>query len=143
MKNPLYILNTIIIILLISSCTQKKIAQNDWVYLFNGKDLTGWKANENEVSWRVEDGLLVTNGERSHLFYMGEDANAEFKNFELSLDIKTMYLANSGVYFHTKYQENGWPSEGYEAQIDLTYFTTAIEEAGLDYRDIYIPGNNF
>ena len=26
--------------------------------------------------------------------------------------------SNSGIYFHTEYQESGWPSKGYEAQVN-------------------------
>lgn len=40
-----------------------------------------------------------------------------FKNFEFSADVKTTPGANSGIYFHTQYQEEGWPSKGYEAQV--------------------------
>ena len=29
--------------------------------------------------------------------------------------------SNSGVYFHTKYQEKGWPGKGYEAQVNNTH----------------------
>ncbi len=33
----------------------------EWTELFNGKDLSGWSANENPGSFKVEDGLLVAN----------------------------------------------------------------------------------
>ena len=92
-----------------------------WKLLFNGKSLDGWKASENQGSFTVQNGELVVFGKRSHLFYVGPVANANFKNFELSLDIKTFPKANSGVYFHTQYQETGWPDKGFEVQVNNTH----------------------
>lgn len=93
----------------------------EWIELFDGESLDGWKASENSETFFVEDNMIVTHGDRSHLFYMGENGEASFTDFELSVDIKTMEDANSGVYFHTEYQETGWPNKGYEAQINNTY----------------------
>lgn len=92
-----------------------------WQLLFDGKSLDGWKASENPGVFTVEDGVLVVFGKRSHLFYTGPVANHNFKNFELQLDIKTFPKANSGVYFHTEYQETGWPAKGYEVQVNNTH----------------------
>lgn len=92
-----------------------------WKLLFDGKSLDGWKASESPGTFAVQDGLLVVFGKRSHLFYTGPVAGAKFKNFELSLDIKTFPKANSGVYIHTEYQETGWPAKGYEIQVNNTH----------------------
>ena len=92
-----------------------------WQLLFNGKSLDGWKPSENQGTFTVQDGELVVFGKRSHLFYQGPVANHDFKNFELKLDIKTFPKANSGVYFHTEYQETGWPDKGYEVQVNNTH----------------------
>jgi hypothetical protein len=94
---------------------------DDWISLFDGETLDGWKASENPETFFIEDNMIVTYGDRSHLFYMGINGNASFTDFELSVDIKTMEGANSGIYFHTEYQETGWPNKGYEAQINNTY----------------------
>jgi len=59
----------------------------------------------------------VTNGPRSHLFYAGDVMNHDFKNFELRLEVKTAPVSNSGIYFHTQFQEEGWPAKGYECQV--------------------------
>jgi len=37
------------------------------------------------------------------------------------MDVKTFPRANSGVFFHTRYQETGWPQHGYEVQINATH----------------------
>jgi hypothetical protein len=101
-----------------------------WKLLFDGKSLDGWKASENQGTFTVQDGELVVFGKRSHLFYEGPIANHDFKNFELKLDIKTFPKANSGVYFHTAYQETGWPNQGYEVQVNNTH-TDKKRGAGL------------
>lgn len=89
-----------------------------WHTLFDGQTMEGWKASENAASWKIEDGTLVTAGERSHLFYSGDVLDANFKNFEFSVDVKSTPGSNSGIYIHTGFQENGWPSAGYECQVN-------------------------
>jgi hypothetical protein len=90
-----------------------------FVSLFNGEDLTGWKASENVDSWSVEDGLIVCDGPRSHLFYVGEEA--PFKDFHFTAEVKTTPGSNAGIYFHTAYQDKGWPVEGFECQVNITH----------------------
>jgi hypothetical protein len=91
-----------------------------WVALFDGKSLNGWKASENAGTWSVRDGCLVAQGPRSHLYYTGPAGGGQFKNFELEIEAKTQPGANSGVFFHTAYEAKGWPSKGYEVQINNT-----------------------
>jgi hypothetical protein len=90
--------------------------------IFDGKTLDGWKSStDNPAAFSVDkDGTLKVTGERAHLFYVGPYGNAAFSNFELKLKAKTMPSANSGVYFHTRYQDTGWPTVGYEAQVNST-----------------------
>ena len=83
-----------------------------WVELINGKDFNGWKASENTSTWSIIDGLFQAVGKRSHLFYEGEYLKDGFKNFELEVLVRTFKLANTGIYFHTEYQETGWPNSG-------------------------------
>lgn len=90
----------------------------DWQNLFDGKSMQGWKVNENPESWKVEEGALVCHGQRSHLFYVGSDK--PFKNFHFSAEVKTTPGSNSGIYFHTRYQDLGWPKYGYECQVNIT-----------------------
>lgn len=95
--------------------------KDGFIELFNGKDLTGWKINESPESWKVEDGELVAKGERSHLFYAGDVQDANFEDFEVKLKVLTKPKANAGFYFHTKFQDEGWPKKGFEAQINATH----------------------
>ena len=92
----------------------------DWISLFDGKSLDGWKANEHQDTFKVTDGQIVAHGNRTHLFYVGPAHNADFKNFELSADVMTRAGSNSGIYFHTAYQPSGWPAAGFEVQIANT-----------------------
>ncbi|MEW6306395.1 MAG: DUF1080 domain-containing protein [Verrucomicrobiota bacterium] len=94
----------------------------DWVTIFDGKSLDGWKAGGSAESFRIEDGKLVIQGKpMGHLFYVGDVRNHDFKNFELKLEIMTTPGSNGGVYFHTKYQPQGWPEHGFEAQVNATH----------------------
>ena len=91
-----------------------------FVSLFDGKSLDGWKkSEENPDSLRVEDGLLVIDGPRAHLFYDGD--LAPFKNFHFIADVMTTPGSNSGIYFHTRYQPSGWPRYGHECQVNVTH----------------------
>ena len=90
-----------------------------WMTLFDGSSLDGWKASENKESWTLKDGILTCKGPRSHLFYVGE--HAPFENFELKVEVMAEKNSNSGIYFHTKYQEEGWPVKGFETQVNNTY----------------------
>jgi hypothetical protein len=93
----------------------------DWISLFDGKSLAGWKANEHADTFKVENGQIVAHGERTHLFYVGPARNADFKNFQLTAEVMTRPGANSGIYFHTSYQPSGWPAAGFEVQIANTH----------------------
>lgn len=99
-----------------------------WHSLFNGTDLEGWKASERDGTFRVVDGELIAHGDRSHLFYEGPVGNADFKNFHFLCEVMTKPKANSGMFFHTKYQEEGWPTVGYEAQINNSH--TDVKRTG-------------
>lgn len=91
-----------------------------FVSLFDGESLDGWKkAEENPESWHVEDGKLVCDGARSHLFYVGE--HAPFDDFHFKAEVMTTPGSNAGIYFHTKYQPSGWPKHGYECQVNVSH----------------------
>jgi hypothetical protein len=92
-------------------------SSDPWITLFDGETLEGWQASEDPASWKIEDGALVTSGARSHLFYTGDVMDHNFTNFEFSVDVKTNPGANSGIYIHTGFQEEGWPAKGYECQV--------------------------
>jgi hypothetical protein len=90
-----------------------------FVKIMDGTTFAGWKiGDEPEKSWRIEDGAFVAQGRRSHLYYVGDEK--PFKDFELKVDVMTEPGSNGGIYFHTKYQETGWPKQGFECQVNVT-----------------------
>lgn len=95
-------------------------AQDDdgFITIFDGTSYEGWKINETPESWKIEDGAFVANGTRSHLFYVGE--HSELKNFELKIEVMTEPGSNGGIFFHTRFQDDGWPAWGYESQVNNT-----------------------
>ncbi len=94
--------------------------ETGFVPLFDGESMQGWKlAEENQESWKVEDGMLVCEGERCHLFYDGE--LAPLKNFHFIAEVKTTPGSNAGIYFHTKYQPENWPKYGFECQVNVSH----------------------
>jgi hypothetical protein len=120
------------LIFLVTSCQNKS---SEWIELFNGKDLSGWTAIENPGSFNVEDGLLVADGPRSHLFYTGGFNNGVFHNFELKAQVKTAPHSNSGIIFHTQKQDRGYLLRGYEVQINNSY------EGDGDFRELKKTGS--
>lgn len=123
MRNSIF--SSLLIAILISgsvACAKHHKADEGWASLFDGKSLNGWTASkENPDSFTVKNGILRLKGGRSHLFYTGSVGNANFKNFELKLQAKTTPNSNSGVYFHTHYQDRGWPEQGFEAQVNTSH----------------------
>jgi hypothetical protein len=91
--------------------------EEGFIPLFNGKDLTGWKPNESPETFTVEDGKIVAHGNRCHLFYVGDVKGHVFKNFELRAQVLCKPNSNSGIYFHTEFQDKGWPARGFECQV--------------------------
>ena len=95
-------------------------AEEGFVKIMDGKSFEGWKpANENNGTWKVEEGAFVARGSSCHLYYVGDEK--PFKNFELKVDVMTDPNSNGGIYFHTKYQETGWPKYGFECQVNVSH----------------------
>lgn len=92
-----------------------------WISLFDGKSLKDWKVGENAETFKVENGMIVVNGKTAHLFYEGDVKGHSFKNFDFKADVMTEPGSNSGIYFHTVYQEGGWPAKGYEVQVNNSH----------------------
>lgn len=119
MKN--HFIMAIFATLLLASCASSKGSKAGWVSIFDGKTFNGWKVNENPQTFSIQDGAIVANGPRAHLFYTGSVADHDFKNFEFKAQVMTMPNSNAGIYFHTEFQDEGWPSKGYEVQVNNTH----------------------
>ena len=89
--------------------------EDGWVSMFDGESLDGWKISE-KGAWAVEDGAIKVSGNRSHLFH-----GKELRDFVFECEVKTTPGSNSGIFICTKYQEEGWPEQGYEVQVNVSH----------------------
>ena len=112
----------ILSVFILLGCTSfKNSAKEKWISLFDGKTFDGWKVGNNAKTFSIKDGAIVVNGEVAHLYYVGPVANHNFRDFEFKADVMTMPGSNSGIYFHTEYQESSWPQKGYEVQVNNSH----------------------
>jgi len=137
-----------ILLLLFGACSSVKQGKKDngWLDLFDGKSLDGWKASENSATFAVENGMIVVHGPRAHLFYQGPHMNHDFKDFELKVMVMTTAGSNSGIFIHTQYQENGWPSKGYEVQVNNSqsdWRRTGSLYGIQDVKEVYVKDNEW
>jgi hypothetical protein len=104
-----------------SWAADKPNAEGGFVSLFDGKTFDGWKVGKNPDTFTIEDGMLVANGPVAHLFYVGDVGNHDFKDFHFKADVMTFPKSNSGIYFHLKYQDEGFPKTGVECQVNNSH----------------------
>ncbi len=95
-----------------SNGSNSNLEDDEWVALFNGKDLTGWKIHGTE-KWYVEKGeLICESGPDKEYGYLATEK--EFKDFELTLEFKQSANGNSGVFFRSSIDGTkiaGWQVE--------------------------------
>lgn len=144
MKKISSLCTIVVCLLLFSGFTHGKA--DKWISLFDGKSLKDWKVGTNAGTFSVEDGMIVVHGATAHLFYDGEVKDHNFKNFEFKADVMTFPGANSGIYFHTVYQEGGWPAKGYEVQVNNSH--TDWKRTGslynvVDIKETYVKDNEW
>ncbi|MCW3090914.1 MAG: hypothetical protein JWP81_1983 [Ferruginibacter sp.] len=121
-------------------------SKDEWIPLFDGKTLNNWKVGNNAGTFTVENGMIVAHGPTAHLFYVGEVNQHNFKNFEFKADVMTTPGSNSGLYFHTAYQESGWPAKGYEVQVNNSH--TDWRRTGSlygidDVKEVFVKDNEW
>ncbi len=119
---------------------------SEWISLFNGKDLSDWKVGDNAATFSVEDGKIKAAGDVAHLFYAGSIADHNFTNFEFKASVMTKPGSNSGIYFHTAFQQSGWPKKGYEVQVNNSHTDwrrTGSLYAILDVKENYVQDNEW
>ena len=98
--------------------------------IFNGKDLTGWSA-EDMSYWSVQDGAIVgTKGDQKiqgnqFLWY-----NKKVSDFKLTLKVKQVpFAANAGIQFRSQREPNGH-AMGYQADIGKGWWGCLYHEHG-------------
>ena len=64
-----------VIALVVLAIAASASLSDEWHPLFNGKDLSGWRANNDPGSFTVQDGVLrvqASGATSAHLFYVGD-----------------------------------------------------------------------
>jgi len=87
------------------------------VYLFNGRDLSGWEGYGGEASnWEVVDGELCSKPGRDGVRMLMTDR--DFADFEFSMQFNLPVEVNTGVFFSLPAEKKGRPAFiGNEIQI--------------------------
>lgn len=140
------LLSVVFLAVVVLACSSSKPVQSKWITLFDGKSLSGWKVGENAETFSVDSGMIRVHGKRAHLFYDGDVNNHEFTNFHFKAEVMTTPGSNSGIYFHTRYQETGWPSVGFEVQVNNSHTDwrrTGSLYAINDVRETYVKDNEW
>ena len=120
--------------------------EDGWISLFDGKSLAGWKASDKPGTFSVEDGSIKVAGPTSHLFYEGTVLDHNFKNFEFKAQVMTRPGSNSGIYFHTAYQDSGFPDKGFEVQVNNSHTDwrrTGSLYSIKDVKETYVKDNEW
>jgi hypothetical protein len=109
-------------------------AGQGWTKLFNGKDLSGWRA-EGKEKWTVEHGAIVGEAVTDKYGYLVTEKT--FKDFHLRVKFKCDAAGNYGLFFRSRITGEGkWGPdiEGLQAEIDPSRDTAGIyESAGREW----------
>jgi hypothetical protein len=133
------ILFTSILILLAVSCISRKAEKENWIRLFNGKNLDGWvikikgyPPGENfNNTFRVENGIMKVsydkyekfNGEYGHIFY-----KTPFSSYKLRVEYRfvgeqcpggaSWAFRNNGIMFHCQTPESMLVDQDFPVSIE-------------------------
>ncbi len=104
-------------------------ADDEWIDLFDGKSLKGWRANVMPESFSVVEGTIRAQATKTrprrksaHLFYVGNDEEiVRFKNFEFEATVRSEPNSNAGIFIHTDMSTRDKSlhlAKGYEIQLN-------------------------
>lgn len=103
-------------ILLIGLCCQQSIAQN-WVSLFNGKNLTEWEVKGGKAKFQVANGEIVgTTRENTPNTFLC--TTNKYADFILELEVYLADRVNSGIQFRSALKADDATVFGYQCEID-------------------------
>ncbi len=97
---------------LLLSCNSEPKSEDGWTELFNGSDLSGWKAVAGTANFDVEDGVIIGTAvaDSPNTFLITEET---YGDFILELDLKVEHLSsNSGVMARGQYDPNERDGKG-------------------------------
>jgi hypothetical protein len=136
MKKTIFVL---IVIMLGISCTSRKADKENWIQLFNGKNLDGWlikikgfPPGENyNNTFRVEKGIMKVsydkyekfNGEYGHIFY-----KTPYSSYKIRVEYRfvgeqcpggaSWAFRNNGIMFHCQSPESMLINQDYPVSIE-------------------------
>ncbi len=102
-------------------------AQGEWVSLFNGKDLEGWRQINGKARYEVKDGTIlgisVPDSPNSFLC-----TTKDYADFELEFEVKVDKELNSGVQIrsHSRPDYQNGRVHGYQVEIAVGGFSGGI-----------------
>jgi hypothetical protein len=134
MKKIISLIAATVCLLAFSSPREK--SQDGWISLFDGKSLNNWKVGKNASTFSADSGMIIVHGPTAHLFYDGPVKMHDFKNFEFKAKVMTTPGSNSGIYFHTVYQDSSWPEKGFEVQVNNSHTDWKRTGSLYDVQDI-------
>ena len=115
MQNPIFLL---LLALSATTCLPNAVYA-EWMELFDGKSLNGWRQRGGKATYRVEDGQIVgTSAPNTPNSFLCTEK--DWDDFELELEFKVDPLLNSGV----QIRSNSLPEyhdgrvHGYQVEID-------------------------
>jgi hypothetical protein len=98
--------------------SQTPAAEDGWVALFNGKDLTGWEQRNGTATYRVEDGVIVgKTSEGSPNSFLCSKKN--YSDFELKFEVKVDDALNSGVQIRSQTKDNKPENRVHGPQVEI------------------------
>jgi len=96
--------------------SKPKLPGEDWVSLFNGKNLDGW-VEVGKEKWEVADGVIHGSARTQDYGYL--ETAKKYVDFHLTLKFRCEGDGNSGVFFHTAFKPGTADvSQGLQFEID-------------------------
>jgi len=92
-------------------------SSQEWISVFNGKDLTGWDGDQR--LWSVKDGVIrgqttIANPARGNTFLIWR--GGKLRDFELKIKFR-IQSGNSGIQYRSK-EIDKWVVGGYQAEVE-------------------------
>lgn len=100
-----------------SSSSGTDQGKGEWISLFNGKDLTGWKELEGKTKFEVKDGQIIGTTIPNNPNSVLCTTDSSYSNFILELDLKVDSPLNSGVQIRSHLSPKG-EVYGYQIEVD-------------------------
>lgn len=116
MRSAFFLIATMLFCANIALAQRPRSLGAEWLQLFNGKDLSGWREIGNE-KWVVDDGAIYGEGVTKEYGYLA--TKKKYTNFHLFLRFKCEASGNSGVYLHTAFEPGtAKVTQGRQIEID-------------------------